>query len=36
MGLTILFQVFSSVNIEDSRLMKSMTEAAVRDSAGKD
>ena len=27
-------QVFSSVNISDSKLMREMTEAAVRDSAG--
>ena len=27
-------QVFSSVNIADSKLMREMTEAAVRDSAG--
>lgn len=27
-------QVFSSVNITDSRYMRKMTEAAVRDSAG--
>jgi len=32
---THFLQVFSSVSISDSKLMREMTEAAVQDSAGK-